>query len=76
MAFYSSSQSSEQPVEALMADNTSNSNNAFIYFIVGALVAIVVAFGVYYFSGIGGPADDGADFSISVTEDGIAVDGD
>ena len=58
-----------------MSTNSSGGNNGFIYFVVGALVAVVVGFGVYYFTDAG-PADDGADFSVSVSENGIAVDGD
>lgn len=56
-----------------MADNTSGSNNGFIYFIVGALVAAVAGFGVYYFGGLEGTPNDKADFSISVDENGIEV---
>lgn len=59
-----------------MSTNSNGGNNGFIYFVVGALVAVVVGFGVYYFTDVGGPADDGADFSVSVSEDGIAVDSD
>ncbi|MDF1681819.1 hypothetical protein [Ponticaulis sp.] len=56
-----------------MANNNSNSGNGAIYFIVGALVAVVAAFGVYYFGGLEGTPSDNADFSISVNEDGIEV---
>lgn len=56
-----------------MAGNNSGSTNGFIYFIVGALVAAVVGFGVYYFGGFEGTPNDKADFSISVDEDGIKV---
>ena len=56
-----------------MANNSSGNNNAFIYFVVGALVAVVIGFGVYYFGGFAGTPNDGADFSISVGEDGIEV---
>ena len=44
-----------------------------MHFIVGALVAGAVAFGVYYFSGAADKAD--ADLSISVSEEGIDIDG-
>ncbi len=57
-----------------MANNSSGGNNGFLYFIVGALVVAVIGFGVVQFTDIGGPADDGADFSIQVDEDGIEVD--
>ncbi|MAI90794.1 hypothetical protein [Ponticaulis sp.] len=57
-----------------MAENTSNGGNGAIYFIVGALVAVVIGFGVYYFGGMEGTPSDDADFSISVNEDGIEVD--
>ena len=59
-----------------MSTNTNGNGNGFIYFVVGALVAVVAGFGIYYFTDVGGPADDGTDFSVSVNEDGIAVEGD
>ena len=56
-----------------MAENNSNGGNGAIYFFVGALVALVAAFGVYCFGGLEGTPSDDADFSISVNEDGIEV---
>lgn len=50
----------------------SPSSNKFLYLIVGALVAAVVGFGIYYFT----EGDGGGDkVEISVGEDGIKIDG-
>ena len=50
----------------------SPSSTKFLYLIVGALIAAGVAFGIYYFTeGQGGPDK----VEISVSEDGIKIDG-
>ncbi|MEM1087013.1 MAG: hypothetical protein AAGH90_04735 [Pseudomonadota bacterium] len=57
-----------------MSENSQNSGNSALYFIVGALVAGAAAFGIYYFTA-GQGADQSADISISVSEDGVSVEG-
>ena len=57
-----------------MADNA-QSNNGFLYFLVDALLVAVIGFGIWYFAGQPSSAAGGdADLSISVSEDGVAVD--
>ena len=57
-----------------MATENNNSNGG-LYFLVGALLAVVIGFGVWYFTqGAGTPAND-ADLSITVDDGGIEVDG-
>lgn len=55
-----------------MADNT-QSNNGFLYFLVGALLVAVIGFGVWYFAGQPSAGSNDADLSISVSEDGMSV---
>jgi len=56
-------------MEAVMA-NPRPSGNGTLYFIVGALVAAAVAFGIYYFTE--GPGGSNS-VEISIGEDGIKV---
>ncbi len=56
-----------------MADNT-QSSNGFLYFLVGALLVAVIGFGIWYFAGQPSASSGDADLSISVSEDGVAVD--
>ena len=56
-----------------MANATGTSGNKFLYFIVGAIVAGAVGFGIYYFTE--GDGAHKADLEISVSDDGIKVDG-
>lgn len=51
--------------------NPRTSGNGTLYFIVGALVAAAVAFGIYYFTEGPGGSDS---VEISVGEDGIKID--
>ena len=57
-----------------MANTTRSSGNGLMYFLVGAIVAGAVGFGIYYFTE-GGGSSNSADFEISVSENGIKVDG-
>lgn len=57
-----------------MSNQSDGSSNGTLYFIVGALVAGAVAFGVYYFTQGGGQTSPD-EVSISVSEDGIDVEG-
>ena len=54
-----------------MADSNTNSNG-FLYFLVGAILVGMVGFGVYYFTQ---DNSANADLEISVSDDGIKVDG-
>lgn len=56
-----------------MANTTRSSGNGLLYFFIGAAVAGVIGFGIYYFTE-GGGAKNSADFEISVSENGIRVD--
>lgn len=56
-----------------MADTT-QSNNGFLYFLVGALLVAVIGFGIWYFAGQPAADNGDADLSISVSENGVAVD--
>ena len=58
-----------------MANATRSSGNGLVYFLIGAIVAGVVGFGIYYFTE-GDGAQNSADFEISVSENGIKVNGD
>ncbi|MBY9066300.1 hypothetical protein K1X12_05280 [Hyphomonas sp. WL0036] len=58
-----------------MANSTGSSGNGLLYFIIGAIVAGAAAFGIYYFTE-GGGAKDKASLEISVSDDGIKIDGD
>lgn len=54
-----------------MADLKTKSNG-FWYFLVGAMLVGIVSFGIYYFTQ---DNSAGSDLEISVSEDGIKVDG-
>ena len=56
-----------------MANTTHSSGNGLMYFLMGAVLAGAVGFGIYYFTE-GGGAKNSADFEISVSENGIRVD--
>ena len=56
-----------------MANATGTSGNRFIYFLVGVVVAGIVGYGIYYFTE--GPGGHKADLEISVSDNGIEVDG-
>lgn len=58
-----------------MADNT-QSNNGFLYFLVGALLVAVIGFGIWYFAGQPAATNGGddADLSVSVDDDSMSVD--
>lgn len=53
---------------------TTQSNNGFLYFLVGALLVAVIGFGIWYFAGQPTSGAGEPDLSISVSENGVAVD--
>lgn len=57
-----------------MSDQSNGSGNGALYFIDGALVAGAVAFGIYYITQGGGQSSPD-EVSISVSDDGIEIDG-
>ena len=57
-----------------MSDQSNGSGNGALYFIDGALVAGAVAFGIYYITQ-GGVQSSPDEVSISVSDDGIEIDG-
>lgn len=58
-----------------MAAPTGSRGNSVAYFIIGAVVAAIVGYGIYYFTeGPGG--EKSADVEISISENGLKVDAD
>ncbi|KCZ55928.1 hypothetical protein HY29_10000 [Hyphomonas beringensis] len=56
-----------------MADVKSSGNNGLMYFLAGGLLVGLIAFGAYYYAEHS--SANRADVTISVSENGIAIDG-
>jgi hypothetical protein len=56
-----------------MANATHPSGNGILYFLIGAFVAAMIGFGIYYYTEGGG--SNKAQLEITVSDNGIKVDG-